>query len=63
MPLYLTSRKCLVEVNGILGSKLIYLVKEKQKFQDILDYISWPIIYSTSKVHLKVVRLEKTTLM
>ena len=39
MPLYLTSRKCLIEVNGILGSKLIYLVKEKQ-FQDILDYIS-----------------------
>ena len=40
VPLYLTSRKCLVEVNGILGSKLIYLVKEKQKFEDILDYIS-----------------------
>ena len=40
VPLYLTSRKCLVGVNGILGSKLIYLVKEKQKFQDILDYIS-----------------------
>ena len=32
MPLYLTSRKCLVEVNGILGSKLIYLVKEKHEF-------------------------------
>ena len=40
MPLYLTSRKCLVEVNGILGSKLIYLMKEKQKCPDILDYNS-----------------------
>ena len=45
VPLYLTSRKCLVEVNGILGSKLIYLVKEKQKFHDILDYISNNIQY------------------
>ena len=61
VPLYLTSRKCLIEVNGTLGSKMITWWKKNKSFK-----ISWttsPIIYNTSKVHLKVVRLKTTTLM